>query len=472
MGCGESVPDDIPSKPTSIKTSASKQEITIAIKVTGGKFDEANLRIIFLGPGDTGKSTFASQIDSIYNSIDSSIIDEYAKQIKQIIILDAKAVIEQVEKNGQQVSDKLQKGVISLKESAVNPEALTESLATTISDLWNDPTFKTAFGQISNRLHENVEEFFIKATEIAKSDFKPTFEQIFKASIPTKGYRTHQIKINQYNTEIVEIGGEKTERENWHHAYKDVDLIVYVASLSDFNQTMTNEPDTQRTQDALSLFSQIAANPLFATTPIFLLLNKSDVFGRKLAKDFEAFKRAYPGFSGDSSQVQEAISHVKEAYMRQLDKDRPKEAWVEVEDLVALDDEAVKKVVKKIATAAFKLGDKAKPKSCLKEQTKVEAEKIVYETHDDKDDMMVEAAPFEEAVKETVVVKKKAEPTPPSSNPLSGNSSQENLTAPPVAQRAKDKNSDDSDSDSDSLSDSGSSLSTGSDESSLSSGSD
>ena len=100
----------------------------------------------------------------------------------------------------------------------------------------------------------------------------------------------------------------------------------------------------------MSLFAQIANTNIFDSQPIFLILNKVDKFKTKFQANPNAFRDAYPGYSGADGDFDAAIKHVEETFMRQLDSDRNLEtAWVKAIPTCAMDESSVRGLFQTIA---------------------------------------------------------------------------------------------------------------------------
>ena len=91
----------------------------------------------------------------------------------------------------------------------------------------------------------------------------------------------YTIEDRQY--EMYDVGGQRNERRKWAHCFEGVTGIIFVASLSDYDQKMFEDETTNRMKDSVYLFRDICANPAFAETPIILFLNKRDLFQKKIA---------------------------------------------------------------------------------------------------------------------------------------------------------------------------------------------
>lgn len=174
-------------------------------------------------------------------------------------------------------------------------------------------------------------------------------DDILKARIRTVGIANLQFKVNQINVNLVDVGGQKTERKNWENCFKNVSYLLFVVSLSDFDQIMFEDGKTSRSLDAQQLFGNMANNSIFMNKNVFLVLNKLDVFEKKLRDYPEKFREAYPNFSGNINNVDEAVEHVKQNFLDKISPNRPPSAWIEVIPTSMMDQVKVSSLIQFIA---------------------------------------------------------------------------------------------------------------------------
>jgi hypothetical protein len=62
----------------------------------------------------------------------------------------------------------------------------------------------------------------------------------------------------------------------------------------------------------------------------------------------DKFKTAYPGFSGDTGNADQAIEHVKKSFIEKLNDGRPDAAWVEAIAVCAMDKDSIRELFQKI----------------------------------------------------------------------------------------------------------------------------
>ena len=78
------------------------------------------------------------------------------------------------------------------------------------------------------------------------------------------------------------MGGQRNERRKWIHCFDNVNAVVFVASLSEFDQNLFEDETKNRLDEALELFQQISNSKWFQQTSLILFLNKKDLFEKKV----------------------------------------------------------------------------------------------------------------------------------------------------------------------------------------------
>ena len=172
---------------------------------------------------------------------------------------------------------------LELVRAAEVDEPIDEELGNALQALWKDPAIQ-AMWKLRGRVQlvESVVYFFNKLDEIGKDDWVPSNQDILAARVRTHGIVTTKYTIEDRQYEMYDVGGQRNERRKWAHCFEGVTGIIFVASLSDYDQKMFEDETTNRMKDSVYLFRDICANPAFAETPIILFLNKRDLFQKKI----------------------------------------------------------------------------------------------------------------------------------------------------------------------------------------------
>ena len=57
---------------------------------------------------------------------------------------------------------------------------------------------------------------------------------------------------------MYDVGGQRNERKKWIHCFDDVTAVIFVASLSEYDQVLYEDNTVNRMEEAVTLFSDIA----------------------------------------------------------------------------------------------------------------------------------------------------------------------------------------------------------------------
>jgi len=163
-----------------------------------------------------------------------------------------------------------------------------------ILQLRSHPAVKKLVERKKLRLDEWAEFFLDHIHRISDLDYIPTIDDILHARIQTIGIAEHSFKVdhNEKNVSwyLYDVGGSRTQRHNWAPFFEDANAIIYVAPVSAFDQYLEEDPQVNRINDQVQLFTQICSNPLLKKVHLVLFLNKIDVLKKKLASGIKVNK--------------------------------------------------------------------------------------------------------------------------------------------------------------------------------------
>jgi len=87
---------------------------------------------------------------------------------------------------------------------------------------------------------------------------------------------------NQFK--MYDVGGQRNERKKWIHCFENVTAVLFVAAISEYDQVLYEDENTNRMVEALNLFEEICNSRWFRDTSMILFLNKRDLFAEKVKK--------------------------------------------------------------------------------------------------------------------------------------------------------------------------------------------
>ncbi|OHT14518.1 Guanine nucleotide-binding protein subunit alpha [Tritrichomonas foetus] len=317
-----------------IDTSYPNSNSSSKLVIKAAEFEpgEQGVKVLMLGAGECGKTTIWRQIKiSKFGGFSEDEKMANASAIKISLIGDIKVMVDYLKSSGHNLPDYLSQNIDTINDLNVIDDELTPEIADVIDELWQNPVFNTTiYEEVFNSsvgIGEYASFFFDNVKRIAETDYLPTNEDLLKVRFRTTGINTMTFSIDNRTSNnlnenktvkatLVDVGGQQSERRKWGQLFKNVSYLMFVVSLSDFDQKCFEESDLSRTEDSLKLFESIVNTEVFKNTPFFLVLNKKDLFIQKLKAKPEEFKKTYPNFTGNVANYAECFEHVKNEFLK------------------------------------------------------------------------------------------------------------------------------------------------------------
>ncbi|KAH7701713.1 heterotrimeric G protein alpha subunit, partial [Aphelenchoides avenae] len=146
-------------------------------------------------------------------------------------------------------------------------------------------------------------------------DYCPTTEDILNARVVTRGVHEIRYTYGEREFRIVDVGGQRSERRKWLSVFDNVNAIFFVAAISEYDQLMYEDEETNRLIDAIRVFKEIGNNPLFSNAHMILFLNKKDLFEEKLKK--VRLSTCFPGYKFKND-YKNATTFIQKKFEKQI----------------------------------------------------------------------------------------------------------------------------------------------------------
>ena len=98
---------------------------------------------------------------------------------------------------------------------------------------------------------ESNELYFHKIDLLASPGYLPTDEDILASRVRTCGIVEETYVIENVEFIIIDVGGQRNERKKWIHCFDNVNALIFVAALSEFDQMMFEDETQNRMIDTL-----------------------------------------------------------------------------------------------------------------------------------------------------------------------------------------------------------------------------
>jgi len=293
-------------------------------------------KLLLLGTGNSGKSTFFKQLARIHGqglgeddvlSASKHIQDSIVVQMKHILQTfkpeDADNIAPADETKLDLPPDLQQSGMRILN---LSPEQPLKEVVDDIATLWDHELIKEAYTNRTNLgIADSAPHFFDDLERIRQPSYRPTPEDILLARIPTTGMRSQQFVIKETTFNIFDVGGQRSERNKWIHCFDTVHGILFVASLSCYDQNLFEENELNAMSEALELFKIVANSRYFSAASLILFLNKSDLFQQKIKS--KPLTVCFPEYEGADT-YEEASAYITARFKEQAEaKGRQKQIY-------------------------------------------------------------------------------------------------------------------------------------------------
>eukprot|EP00835_Amoeboradix_gromovi_P000518 NODE_18_length_40692_cov_0.469183.p11 type:complete len:342 gc:universal NODE_18_length_40692_cov_0.469183:1560-535(-) len=261
-------------------------------------------KILLLGAGESGKSTIVRQMKIIHmNGYNTQESLSFKPTIYANIVLSIKLFTDALVKLGLnwrvEKNKKLVKRFQELTEGQkdTNQLALNQEHADIITSLWSDPVVQEALKRSSEfYLLDSAPYFFSEVKRICQTNYVPNEQDILRARIKTTGIVETRFHMGQLAIHMFDVGGQRSERKKWIHCFEGVTSVIFITSLSEYDQSLLEDSKQNRMNESIILFESVINSRWFVRSSMILFLNKVDLFKAKLPQ--VPLEKYFPDYSG------------------------------------------------------------------------------------------------------------------------------------------------------------------------------
>jgi len=244
------------------------------------------IKMLLLGAGESGKSTIFKQMKVINkNGYSDKEKKEFISICHGNTVGSMKSVMLAFEKLEVPMSDGLKAMYQTFETNFAESEKLLPENFKSVVDLYTHPEVAPVLERRAEyQLNDSADYYLVQCETLSKPDWLPSTEDILHSRVRTTGIVQSDFKIKGLDFAMFDVGGQRNERRKWIHCFDSVNAVVFVASLSEFDQKLFEDETQDRMSEAYSLFDQICNSKWFRDTSMILFLNKKDLFEMKLEK--------------------------------------------------------------------------------------------------------------------------------------------------------------------------------------------
>ena len=244
------------------------------------------LKLLLLGTGESGKSTFIKQMRIIHGS---GYSDEdkrgFIKLVYQNIFMAMQSMIRAMDLLKIQYGDSSNIEKAELVRS-VDFETVTtfeSPYVEAIKDLWADAGIQECYDRRREyQLTDSAKYYLMEIDRVAAPNYLPTEQDILRVRVPTTGIIEYPFDLEEIRFRMVDVGGQRSERRKWIHCFENVTSIIFLVALSEYDQILFESENENRMEESKALFKTIIAYPWFQHSSVILFLNKKDLLEEKI----------------------------------------------------------------------------------------------------------------------------------------------------------------------------------------------
>uniref|UniRef100_A0A0N4ZK77 Guanine nucleotide-binding protein alpha-3 subunit n=1 Tax=Parastrongyloides trichosuri TaxID=131310 RepID=A0A0N4ZK77_PARTI len=280
--------------------------------------DEKTIKLLLLGAGECGKSTVMKQMKILHNN---GFTEDELNQQKSVVfsntlnsmVLLIKAMNTYKVGYTNPDSEAEARVIMDVVKKNEESEPFTKEVYNALKVLWSDTSINSIVYEKRMEFHlqDSAKYFLDSLDRLAASDYKPTETDILLTRIKTTGIVEVIFKIKSVNFRVFDVGGQRSERKKWIHCFENVNAIIFVTAVSEYDEVLFEDETTNRMTESMRLFESICNSRWFISTSMILFLNKKDLFAEKIKR--VSIRILFPEYNGEQN-YDESIAYIKNQF--------------------------------------------------------------------------------------------------------------------------------------------------------------
>ncbi|KAL6456805.1 hypothetical protein MHYP_G00353490 [Metynnis hypsauchen] len=283
------------------------------------KDSRRELKLLLLGTGESGKSTFIKQMRIIHGSgYTKEDRKSFTKLVYQNIVTAMQSMIRAMEMLKIAFSNSENQAYANLlNELEVDKVMeLDKNYVEAIRSLWSDQGIQECYDRRREyQLSDSAKYYLSDLERIADPEYVPTEQDILRVRVPTTGIIEYPFDLENVIFRMVDVGGQRSERRKWIHCFENVTSIIFLVALSEYDQVLAECDNENRMEESKALFKTIITYPWFQQSSVILFLNKTDILAEKIT--YSHVVNYFPEFTGPQNDAKAAQEFILKMYQEQ-----------------------------------------------------------------------------------------------------------------------------------------------------------
>ncbi|KAK0426885.1 hypothetical protein QR680_009948 [Steinernema hermaphroditum] len=301
------------------------RDTNITKQLRKDELEEAgNQKLLLLAPsrptgaGECGKSTILKQMQILHkNGFSHNDLMDKRGIVYSHLITAMAALLKFAEQRGSLLSsnDRQEaKKIFAVLENRKDTEPITPDLYEALRNLWADNSIQEAY-KLRNFIHvsDSTEYFFKELDRISHTEYCPSTQDILHIRVPTTGVVQVSFPIKGCVFRVFDVGGQRSERRKWIHLFDDVNAIIFISAINEYDQVLAEDNSTIRLLESMQLFAQICNCKWFQASSMILFLNKKDLFLEKIQKT--SIKILFENYKGQNTYA-DSVRYIRKKFLK------------------------------------------------------------------------------------------------------------------------------------------------------------
>ncbi|XP_022903440.1 guanine nucleotide-binding protein G(f) subunit alpha [Onthophagus taurus] len=297
-----------PKHPDDVEAESHSKKIDEQLK-KDFKAYSTKIKLLLLGTGESGKTTIIKQMKILHiNGFSEDEKKEKIPDIWQNIHESIYSIVNnliRIEPPLEIKSEDVKKSEEFILNIGPNtPETFTDEYCDHVKKLWLNETIQAAYSRSNEyQLIDSAKHFLDKLDTIRKKDYIPDIQDILYCRKETVSI-THidftmqvprQWGGGQANFSMFDVGGQRGHRRKWISVFEGIRAILFLIASSDFDQTLREDENKNRLEEAFTTFEQIYWSRYVCDAGIIVFFNKQDILKKKI-EDGKKLENYFPEF--------------------------------------------------------------------------------------------------------------------------------------------------------------------------------
>lgn len=177
---------------------------------------------------------------------------------------------------------------------------------------------------------DSHKEYLNDIPRLSSQDYKPTTQDVLLARVRTTQVVMEKFRIKDSDFELYDVGGQRSDRRKWIDCFDEITAVIFVAALSEYDQTLAEAKRSNRMIEALELFRSVCNNRAFNETSVLLFLNKRDIFAEKIMYSDIADQKPFHDYTGPTQSFEQGVLYFIKKFKSCLMDDELNDTFIHV----------------------------------------------------------------------------------------------------------------------------------------------